>query len=84
MGGLSTDPQARDTGEAASLTDLAQRHGIDRWTVGHILPLAFLAPDIVQAILGGRQPVALTASRLMRLGDLPSSWAAQRRLLGLA
>ncbi|MDX1574805.1 MAG: recombinase family protein, partial [Kiloniellales bacterium] len=70
--------------EAASLTDLAQLHGIDRWTVGHTLPLAFLAPDIVQAILEGRQPVALTASRLLRLADLPTSWTAQRRLLGLA
>ncbi len=72
------------SGEAASLTDLAQRHGIDRWTVGHTLPLAFLAPDIVQAILEGRQPAALTASRLMRLADLPMSWTAQRRLLGFA
>lgn len=63
-------------GDASSLTDLAQRYGIDRCTVGRTSPLAFLAPDIVQAILEGRQPVALTTSRLKRLADLPASWAA--------
>jgi hypothetical protein len=46
------------------------------------LPLAYLAPDITQAILEGRQPVDLTAFRLKRIGALPVSWAEQRRLLG--
>ncbi len=46
------------------------------------MKLAFLAPDIVQAILEGRQPVDLTAARLMRLSNLPASWEDQRRLLG--
>jgi hypothetical protein len=45
------------------------------------LPLAFLAPDIVEAILQGRQPVELTVLRLKRIG-LPLSWVEQRRLLG--
>jgi hypothetical protein len=45
------------------------------------LPLAFLAPDIVEAILQGRQPVELTALRLKRT-RLPLSWVEQRRLLG--
>ena len=43
-----------------------------------------LAPDIVEAILAGRQPVELTVSRLKRIGDLPVSWAEQRQLLGFA
>ena len=47
-----------------------------------MLPLAFLAPDIVEAIVQGRQPVALTARYLKRLKPLPASWAEQRRLLG--
>jgi hypothetical protein len=46
-----------------------------------IILLGFLAPDIVEAILAGRQPVELTVSRLKRIGDLPVSWAEQRRLL---
>jgi hypothetical protein len=48
------------------------------------LPLAFLAPDIVEAILEGRQPIELTAARMMRIRDLPLSWAEQRQRLGFA
>jgi DNA invertase Pin-like site-specific DNA recombinase len=47
-----------------------------------ILPLAFLAPDIVDAILDGRQPVELTSTRLRRHRPIPLSWQHQRRLLG--
>ena len=64
--------------------DLANGHGVDRGNVSKTLPLAFLAPDIVQDIFDGRQPLELTASRLKRIGELPASWAAQRQLLGLA
>ena len=42
--------------------------------------LAFLSPDLVEAILQGRQPVELTASRLTEL-DLPLEWIEQRKLL---
>ena len=52
--------------------------------VSRILPLAFLAPDIVRAILAGDQPVTLTAERLKRLPSLPLDWRAQRRLLGFS
>ena len=47
-----------------------------------MIPLAFLAPDIVEAILEGRQPVELTAARLIRVCDLPALWAEQRQSLG--
>ena len=69
-------------GDVQSVRDLAKRHGVDQGDVSRALPLAFLAPDIVVAILAGRQPVELTASRLKRIGDLPVSWAEQRRTLG--
>jgi site-specific DNA recombinase len=52
--------------------------------VSRILPLAFLAPDIAQAILVGEQPVTLTAERLKRLPSLPLDWAEQRTLLGFS
>ncbi len=48
------------------------------------MPLAFLAPDIVEAILDGRQSVELTAESLKRLPALPTDWDAQRRLLGFS
>ena len=43
-----------------------------------------LAPDIVVAILNGRQPVALTASKLMADTRLPLDWSGQRKALGFA
>jgi hypothetical protein len=66
----------------SSLRELARRLGRDRSDVGRIVRLAFLAPDIVEAIASGRQPADLTVTRLTRLEDLPLSWAEQRRLLG--
>ncbi len=71
-------------GEVQSVRDLAERHGVNQGDVSRILPLGLLAPDIVEAILAGRQPVELTAKRLKRICDLPVSWAEQRRLLGFA
>jgi len=75
--------QIRD-GDAQSVRDLAERHGVNQGDVSRILPLGLLAPDIVEAILAGRQPIELTAKRLKRIRDLPVSWAEQRRVLGFA
>ena len=46
------------------------------------MPLAFLAPEIGEAILAGTQPVDLTAETLTRRADLPLSWAEQKASLG--
>ncbi|MEE8516727.1 MAG: hypothetical protein V3T02_08830, partial [Alphaproteobacteria bacterium] len=40
-----------------SVTELAERHGVDRTDIGRLVPLAFLAPDIVEAILERRKEV---------------------------
>jgi hypothetical protein len=69
-------------GDARSVTQLAERYGIDRTDIGRAIPHAFLAPDIVEAIIEGHQPTELTAARLKRVRDLPVSWVEQRRLLG--
>lgn len=45
------------------------------------LRLAFLAPNILTAILQGDQPAGLTLTAM--LPTLPLSWAAQRRAIGL-
>ena len=65
-----------------SVQTLAKRHNTDRGDVSRILPLAWLAPDIVEAILDGRQPTELTAARLKRMKELPVSWPQQRQKLG--
>jgi site-specific DNA recombinase len=69
-------------GKAGSIKEIAGREATDASDVGHNMQLAFLAPDIVDAILAGRQPVELTANRLRRVGTLPLEWDRQRRLLG--
>jgi hypothetical protein len=45
-----------------------------------LVGLAFLSPELVEATLKGRQPVALAATRLTEL-DLPLDWTEQRKLL---
>ena len=71
-------------GDVQSIRDLAERNGVNQGDVSRIIPLGLLAPDIVEAILTGRQPIELTAKRLKRVPDLPVSWAEQRQILGFA
>ena len=68
------------TGRARSVGELAERDGITRRYIRRLVGLAFLSPQLVDAILQGRQPVELTATRLTEL-DLPFDWAEQHRLL---
>ena len=70
-------------GEAVPLKKLAATEGLDPADVSRLLPLACLSPDIVEAILAGRQPADLTVERLKRLPDLPLEWSKQHTLLGL-
>jgi hypothetical protein len=46
--------------------------------------LSYLAPDITQAILDGRQPPDLTAEKLLEHSRLPLAWHDQRIVLGFA
>ncbi len=68
------------TGRVRSLQELAKRDGITRRYIRRLVGLAFLSPQLVEAILQGRQPVQLTATRLTEL-DLPLDWIEQHRLL---
>lgn len=62
----------------AEVGDLFCVHSAD---VSRILPLAFLAPKIVEKILNGTQPADLTISKLARVSDLPLRWSDQEALL---
>ncbi len=70
------------SGTSATAAEIAASEGVERTYVSRILRLAFLAPDIVEAILDGTAPVSLTAERLSKHVDLPLTWSDQRRLLG--
>ena len=71
-----------DFGGFATIAELAAREGIAVSYLTRVLRLTQLAPDIVEAIFSGRQPVTCTVSRLRRLSHLPLAWAEQRKLLG--
>jgi site-specific DNA recombinase len=68
------------TGHARSLQQLAKRDSISRRYIRRLVGLAFLSPELVEAILQGGQPVELTATRLTEL-DLPLDWIEQHKLL---
>jgi hypothetical protein len=63
---------------------LAKREGVSPSYFTRLLRLSYLAPDIIQAILDGRQPRDLTADKLLARSRLPLTWHEQRRLLGFA
>jgi len=71
------------SGRANSIHAIAKAEGISGRYVARLLPLAFLAPKIVEAILSGHQPVDLTAEVLTRHTDLPFDWSEQKILLRL-
>jgi site-specific DNA recombinase len=68
------------TGRARSLQVLARREGISRRYIRRLVALAFLSPELVEAILQSRQPVELTTTRLAEF-DLPLDWTEQHKLL---
>ncbi len=56
----------------------------DRKHLLRLARVAWLAPDIISAILDGQQPVQLTARHLLRCADIPMEWQQQRSFLGLS
>ena len=65
-----------ETGQAKSITDLAEQEGVTDAYVRRLLPLTCLAPDIVEAILDGRQPKGLRLAEM--LGNGLVEWEEQR------
>jgi site-specific DNA recombinase len=66
------------------LTRIAREERITASYATRLVRLAFLAPDIVAAILAGKQPARLTANKLMADTRLPLEWREQRVALGFA
>jgi site-specific DNA recombinase len=63
-------------GEFADTAEIAQRHGLSEPHVRRLLRFAYLAPDIVEAIVEGRQPRTLTVKLLLK--GIPLDWSDQR------
>ena len=69
------------SGAAKSVQEIADKDSVDAGDVSRTLPLAFLAPNIVEFILEGRQPKDWTAEKLKRAHEIPHCWAKQRHCL---
>jgi site-specific DNA recombinase len=67
-------------GEVSDQRSIAHRLGLTERYVARVLECAYLAPDIIEAILDGRQPSNISFQKLTR--RLPMSWTAQREILG--
>ena len=64
-----------DSGDFATIADLAEREGIAAPYLTRTMRLAQLAPDLVEVILDGRQPRDLTLEALR--GPIPEDWSKQ-------
>ena len=66
-----------------TLQAIASQERVTPGYISRLLRLPLLAPDIVTAIVSGKNPPQLTAKKLMRHAlDLPIDWTEQRKLLG--
>jgi hypothetical protein len=63
---------------------LAKRQRVSPSYFTRLVRLSYLAPDITEAILDGRQPPDLTADKLLAHSRLPLGWHEQRTVLGFA
>jgi site-specific DNA recombinase len=69
-------------GEFRHQRDLAKATKLEPRYINALLRVAFLAPEIVEAIIDGRQPPNLTLGSLT--GVLPMSWQRQKTLISFS
>ena len=69
-----------DEGVHATLEDLARAKGVHATYVSRVLRLTLLAPEIVEAVLDGRQPAEMGLDDLLE--GFPLEWAGQVQSLG--
>ena len=65
---------------AGSFRDIGRRDDRSHSYLLRLFRLTALAPDIIQAIINGRQPKTLELQELLK--QMPASWPEQRRLFG--
>ena len=69
------------SGKASSIQAIANKESVSERYISRVLRLAFLAPDITEAILDGYHPPELGLDRVLR--GVPLLWADQRRVFGM-
>ena len=66
-------------GKASTLTELAKKENVAQRYICDLIKLAYLAPDIIEAIIDGKVPAGLTLVRLKKRFSM--DWPKQRQLL---
>jgi hypothetical protein len=66
-----------ESGEFATIAELAEREGIAPSYMTRVLRLTLLAPDIVEAILNGKQGQKVTLAQMLE--PCPVEWPEQRQ-----
>ena len=61
-----------EEGRYASISEMAKAEGVERGYLGSLLRLTLLAPEMVEAILDGRQPAGMTLPALLE--GMPVGW----------
>ena len=67
-----------DSGDHATLGELAKAEGVAKPYLCRVIRLTLLAPDIVEAILDGKQGQGLTLDVLLK--PFPLEWSRQRTI----
>ena len=67
-----------DTGKYATIEEIAEAEKINTSYVSRILRMTLLSPKIVEMILGGRQPTAMTLKSLQK--GFPIKWCLQEEI----
>jgi hypothetical protein len=67
-------------GKYGDTVEIARRFKLNDAHVRRVLRFGYLAPDIVEAIVEGRQPRSLTVRRLLQ--GIPCAWPDQRTAFG--
>ena len=75
--GRSSGSGCWTTGVCGTIEELARRERVNRGYMSRVLRLTLLAPDIVEAILDGRQPEGMRLEDL--LDGFTVDWEGQRR-----
>jgi len=69
------------SGQYENTVEIARRFNLNDAHVRRLLRFGYLAPDIVEAIIEGRQPRSLTVKQLLK--GIPYAWADQRATFGV-
>jgi hypothetical protein len=71
-----------ETGDFSTIEEIAEAENINPSYVSRVLRMTLLVPEIVEAILAGRQPEGLTMARAMQ--PFPVDWYIQKQKMGAA